>query len=116
MKIDKYIEEAVTVGDKNGIESLSELQKNIYIIAEAEISCDMDGIDSFIEKYNKKGVLEASVAYSLIGAIDIAKGLKEIAKALPNPSETVLERTNSFITERYNYSYESIKNYVAKNI
>jgi len=54
MKIDTYIEEAVTLGDKNGVESLSELQKTIYIIAEAEIMCDMDGIDSFIEKYKKK--------------------------------------------------------------
>jgi len=61
-------------------------------------------------------MLEASEAYYGIGAKDIANGFLEIAKTLPNPEEAILDRINSLITKRYNYSYESIKGYVSKNI
>jgi len=110
------IDNAVSAGDKDGIESLSKLQSMIYIIAETEIWCDMDGIDTFIDKYGKDGPLKAADAYLAVGASEIATGLGAIASKLPNADEATLDKTNSFITVRYNYNYESIKKYVETNI
>ncbi|HEX7317061.1 MAG TPA: hypothetical protein VF297_24395 [Pyrinomonadaceae bacterium] len=75
----------------------------------------MDGIDSFVGSHEPAVLLEASEAFSAVGASAIATGLQEIARASPAADEGLLARVNKLICNRSGYDAESIARYVASH-
>jgi hypothetical protein len=69
----------------------------VFLVSEAEVLCDMEGIDAFIDKYGVPGLYEAAAA-SDVGASAIADGLRNLAVAVPTPSEHLLNTVNGLIT------------------
>jgi hypothetical protein len=115
MEYERFIDEAVKLGMRSGLAALSPLQRQVFLISEAEISCDMDGIDSFVGSHEPAILLEASEAFSAVGASAIAAGLKEIAQASPSADGGLLGRVNKLICNRSGYNAESIARYIASH-
>ncbi|MCL2310715.1 MAG: hypothetical protein FWC42_10725 [Proteobacteria bacterium] len=114
MDADTFINEALVIGQKRGLHALQPVQQVIFAVSEAEVTCDMDGIDSLIEHYGAESLPLFERAYAAIGALEIADALKRLI--MFPASEEFLERVNSLITERRGYGYESIRAYVAARI
>src|SRR5215210_5115055 len=92
MEYERFIDEAIKLGMQSGLDSLSPLQRKVFLISEAEVTCDMDGIDSFIGGHESGILLEAAEAFSAVGASAIAAGLKDIAQASPSADGALLNR------------------------
>jgi hypothetical protein len=114
MDADKFINEALDAGRENGLHTLQSLQQVVFAVSEAEITCDMDGIDSLIDHYGTERLSLFERAYALIGATEIAAALHQLT--MSPTSEVFLEHANSLITERRGYDYESIRTYIASCI
>jgi hypothetical protein len=112
MEYERFIDEAIKLGMQSGLDVLSPLQRRIFLISEAEVSCDMDGIDSFVDSHEPAVLLEASEAFSAVGASAIVAGLKDIAQASPSADEGLLDRVNKLIRNRSGYNTDSIERYV----
>jgi hypothetical protein len=113
MNSKRFIDEAIKLGSQSGLSALNPLQRKVFLISEAEVSCDINGIDSFINSYEPSILLEAAEAFSAIGASAIAAGLKEIAHSLPSTNEALLGQINNLICNRCGYDVESIARYIA---
>ena len=115
MTPDEFINDSIERGSLDGLADLNRDRSWIFLISEAEAYCDMEGIDSFIDKYGAAGVLQCAEAFRIIGASDIADGLISVSGSLPDVSEILLSDVNSLITERAGYDYEAIRR-VAQDI
>ena len=115
MTPDEFINDSIERGALDGLADLNRDRSWIFLISEAEAYCDMEGIDSFIDKYGAAGVLQCAEAFRIIGASDIADGLISVSGSLPDVSEILLSDVNSLITERAGYDYEAIRR-VAQDI
>ena len=105
---DDFIDQAIARGSTEGLSALTGPARMVFLISEAEVLCDMEGIDSFVDRYGASGVTDLADAYSAIGAEEIASILREIASSLPEPPDALLNRANGQITERLDYGYEDI--------
>src|SRR5512147_10279 len=103
-----FISEAIERGSAEGLSASTGPARTVFLISEAEVLCDMEGIDSFVDRYGPSGVAELAVAYAAIGAEWIASLLREIASSLPRSSDVLLSRANEQITSRLGYGYEDI--------
>jgi hypothetical protein len=108
----QFIDEAIKIGEQFGLKALSPLQRKVFLISEAEVCCDKDGIDSFIDSYEPSILLEAAEAFSAVGASAIATGLKEIARSTPPINEGLPNRVNELICNRSGYNADSIARYI----
>ncbi len=113
MSPDQIIEQALTLGAKNGLTALSPIQRQIWLIAEAEVHCDMDGIDSFLSLYPSPLLIEAATVFQSVGAIDISAALLAIHSASPEMPDQLLNNANDLICSRSGYNYESIVRFVS---
>ena len=113
MEYEWLIDEAIKRGMQSGLDALSPLQRAVFLISEAEVYCDMDGIDSFVGRYEPAVLLEASAAFSAVGATAIAAGPEDIAQASPTADEGLLNRVNELICNRSGYNADSIARYIA---
>ena len=111
MNSDSFIEQAIRAGDELGLTELSPIQQVVYAISEAEVWCDMEGIDTLIDKYGANSLILFAHAYSAIGAGKIAKKLNALHEQ--PASESLRYRANRLITERSGYTYGDIWSYVA---
>jgi len=111
---DRFIDEAIDEGRKSGLAALGNLAGLVFVISEAEVSCDMDGIDSFIDQYGSTGLSQLCAAFHAIGAESIAVSCRTVLESMPNPSEPDLDRLNSLISERAGYDYESLRGMVTR--
>jgi len=114
MDADTFINEALAAGEEHGLHALQSVQQVIFAVSEAEVICDMEGIDSLIDRYGAECLPLFERAYAFIGASEIANALKQLA--LSPTSEEFLEQANSLITERRGYGYANIHAYVAAHI
>jgi hypothetical protein len=103
-----FIAEAIARGSGEGLPALNGVARMVFLIAEAEVLCDMEGIDTFVDRYGGSGVSELAGAYSAIGANAIASVLQEIANSMPDLPDFLLSRANDQITSRLGYTYEDI--------
>ncbi len=87
MTPEQFIGEAIDRGVRDGLPSLNQAQAFVFLISEAEVHCDMDGIDTFLDRYNSMEVLMTAEAFRSIGAKEIAKWLERIAALLPDRAE-----------------------------
>jgi hypothetical protein len=111
---DGFINQAIDDGQARGLAALGDLAGLVYVIAEAEGSCDKDGIDSFIDRYGPAGLAQLARAYAAIGAELLAAACRAVLESMPSPTENTLDRLNTFVTERAGYDYQSIRAMVAR--
>jgi hypothetical protein len=115
MTAETYIEEAIAAGGHHGIAALNAGQRLIYLISEAECLCDMEGVDSFLERYAPAWIAETAAAFEAVGASDIAAELRSAPLDAP-VGDPRLDRLNDLITRRAGYSYESMRRVVAERM
>jgi hypothetical protein len=116
---DAFIETAIEAGSRTAeggreIGALDADQRLVYLISEAEVLCDMDGIPAFIDRYYPQWMEEAAAAFAEVGAAEIATGLRAIAADVGN--DPLLDRVNALITSRAGYDYETIRKAVERRL
>ena len=105
---DVFIEAAIDAGFRDGLEALDPDQRLVFLISQAEVLCDMEGIDSFLDYYRPRWMPETAAAFAAIGATQIAAALGAITLDTP-PDDPLLDRANEFIVNRAGYDYEAIR-------
>jgi len=50
MSQDDFIEKAIDRGVREGLYSLDPVEQAIFAVSEAEVYCDMEGIDSLLDR------------------------------------------------------------------
>lgn len=105
-------EQAISRGQMEGIDALGPIEAAVYAISEAEVYCDIDGIDSLIHRYGLHRMSLFAQSFASIGAMEIAEALRQLAESNPQPPERLLDLTNKLITQRHGYTYEAIQAFV----
>jgi hypothetical protein len=116
MDVNRFIEDAIENGHKSGTRTLDPLQRTVFLISELEVCCDMDGIDSFLDRY---GAFELRAVADMLrdcGAAPLADALARIADALPHPDEALLNTANDLVTSRAGYDYDALARVVADRL
>jgi len=72
MDADEFISTAIETGSHNGIGALHADQRLVYLVSEAEVYCDMEGIPSFLDNYFPEWMEETAAAFDEIGGAEIA--------------------------------------------
>ncbi len=80
----------------------------VFLISEAEIDCDMNGIDTFLNHYRADWLPHTADAFDAIGAAEIAAGFRAI-NGRTRENDPILNRLNNLITNRTGYDYDSIR-------
>jgi hypothetical protein len=106
---DEFINAAIDKGQSGGPASLHPDERLVYLISDAEVSCDINGIDTLLDSYSPTDLDECASAYAEIGASDIAAALREIVSALPAREEASLSKADSLIKDRVGYNYDAIR-------
>lgn len=111
MTTEDFISASIERGAKEGLRALSAKERVVFLVSEAEVLCDMEGIDTLVDRIESKEVFGVSEAFAAIGASEIAACLRQIEEALPLRDDDALTRGNDLIRSRAGYSYEAIKRY-----
>ena len=107
------IEAALKRGAVDGLDALNPFERKVWLISEAEVLSDMEGIDSFLDAY-REFILEASDAFEAVGALKIAQSLRAIHASQPQPPDELLNETNKLLTGREGYNYDAILRFAAQ--
>ena len=99
-------------GAEGGIDSLSRSERKVWLISEAEVLCDMEGIDSFLDRYESL-LPETADAFAEAGATQIADSLRAIHAQLPSRLDELLDRASALVTARTGYDYDSVARLVS---
>jgi|SRR5580704_7841659 hypothetical protein len=99
-----------------GIGALDADQRLVYLIAEAEALCDMEGIDAFLNYYFPDWMEETAAAFAEVGAAEIAGALRGAIDADTIRDDRLLDRANELITGRAGYDYETIRQAVERRL
>lgn len=113
---DAFINTAIEAGSRDGIDALDPDQRLIYLISEAEVLCDMEGIDSFLDRYFPKWIEETAAAFAEVGAAEVAVGLRPMTADTMRGDDPLLDRVNNLITDRAGYDYETIRRAVEQRL
>ena len=108
MTADDFINMTIDKGQSRGLAELGHNERFVFLIAEVEADCDMNGIDTFLDRYDSRVVADCATAFSEIGANEIGATLSRIARSLPERSEPDLDRVDRLIKDRAGYNYDSI--------
>ena len=110
-----FVDTAIEVGSRDGIGALDADQRLVYLISEAEVLCDINGIDNFLDLYFPQWKEETAAAFAEVGAAEIAIGLRAItAETLRD--DPLLDRVNDLIRGRAGYDYETIRKVVGERL
>jgi hypothetical protein len=85
------------------------LETLIFIVSEAEVCCDKDGVDSIVRPHRVPGLEQLAHAYRTIGADVLASACGAVLSAMPSPSDALLDRLNNMVCERLGYDYDSLR-------
>ena len=88
---------------------------SFLLISEAEVRCDKDGIDFFLDCYRPNWIQETARAFAAVGAAEIAAALGAITLDTL-PDDPLLDRANKLITSRSGYDYDAIRKVVEQRI
>ena len=113
MPADEIIESALKRGAEEGLGALTTVERKVWLISEAEVHCDINGIDTFLDQY-AASLQEAAEAFANIGANEIAQSLHAIHATGPQRPDELLHRANRLITSRTGYDYEAIARFVSQ--
>jgi hypothetical protein len=100
-------------GAEGGVEALAPAERKVWLISEAEVLSDMEGIDSFLDRYHTF-LPETAAAFADVGAAEIAETLRAIHAELPGRREVLLEHANALVTARAGYDYDAIARLVTE--
>ncbi len=109
MNAESIINEAIARGESGGLMALTPVEQIVFAVAEAEAYCDMEGVDSLLEKYGRDRPALFANAFSAIGATAIAAAFLALVDAPSSAQEELLARLNELITTRHEYTYDSIR-------
>ena len=117
---DAFIDAALEAGsralrDGRGLGALDADQRLVYLISQAEVLCDMEGIDAFLDLYFPQWMEETAAAFAEVGATEIAVALRAI-DADTTRDDPILYRANNLITSRTGYDYEAIRQAVERRL
>jgi len=112
MNAEQIINRAINRGQTEGLSSLSSAERVVFLISEAEVHCDMDGIDSLLDQYPRETLADCARAFRAVGASDIADTSSAIVTAWPNRPDELLCQVNELITGRCRYDYEAIAQWI----
>lgn len=115
MDPDAFINAAIDAGARDGVGALDPIQRMVFLISEAEVLCDMEGIDSFLNRYAPGWIPAAAAAFEAVGAADIAAELHG-APLDASAGDSRLDRLNELITRRAGYNYEAIRRVVEEHL
>jgi hypothetical protein len=110
-----FIDAAIELGSREGIGALDADQRLVYLVSEAEVLCDIDGINNFLDLYFPQWKEETAAAFAEVGAAEIAIGLRAIT-AETMRDDPLLDRVNDLITGRVGYDYEAIRKVVGERL
>ena len=116
MTAEKFIGVAIDRGQSLGADALSALERTVFLISEVEVYCTKDGIDSFIVRYDTAGLRQASEAFAMIGATEVAAALEALARAGPEFPEPLLERANNLVVDHVGWDYDTIHAAVSRQL
>ncbi len=108
------IAQAMQRGETAGLAALDARDAVVYAISEAEVTCDLEGIDSLLDRYGIEGLGVFAHAYAQVRATAIAESLRALMAAPRPPADDLLARANDLITRREGYSYGDILAFVAR--
>jgi hypothetical protein len=108
MTAGEFIVESIDAGQRNGVAALDERRRWIYLIAEAECLCEMEGIDSFFETYAPAWIRETADAFEAVGASEIAAEFRLALVDAPT-GDPRMNRLNELIRRRAGYDYDAIR-------
>ena len=111
MTPDAFISESIAAGQDRGVAGLDADQRLVYLIAEAECLCDMEGVDSFLNCYSPEWIPETAAAFEAVGAVEIAAAMRSVPVDA-TAGDTLLNRLNELITRRAGYNYDAIRRVV----
>ena len=115
MDYNYFINEAIARGSRDGIASLNADQRLVFLISEAEVNCDINGIDAFIERYAPDWIPETASAFERIGANRIAAEFQKFMSNRIDP-DVIKESLNTLIADRTGYDYDSIVHVLKQSI
>lgn len=115
MDIAQFINQAIELGSSSGIEALAPVGADIFLISELEVSCDMNGIDTFINIHGVERLRRCAMVYRSIGALELANAILNVANSNAT-DESMLDVANGLVTDRAGYDYEMLEKYVASMI
>ena len=105
------IAEAVEAGRLNGVESLKDWQRTFFLIAEAELLCDMgaDFADDYAAEFLADGF---AAAFRNIGAVEIADLFVDLATDMGKfENEQALAAA---VSNRLGHDYRTVADYVSR--
>lgn len=85
-------------GAAGGLEALTGAERHVWLIAEAEAICAVEGMDSFLEQYGPH-LAETALAFERVGATSIAAALRA----------EDWERATRLIASRAGYDEEAMR-------
>jgi len=103
----EIIDSILKRGAEGGLDCLSRSERKVFLISGAEVLCDMEGIDSFLNRYSDS-ISEAADAFAEAGGAEIAESLRAINTRLPARPDELLDPTNVLVTARAGYDYDSV--------
>jgi hypothetical protein len=112
---DEFIDKAVKTGSRNGIEALDADQRFVYLVSEAEVYCDMQGINGFLDRYSPQWIEETAAAFAELGASEIATTFRTIA-ANAMWDDQLLEHITTLIVSRSGYDYDTVRRAIKTRI
>jgi hypothetical protein len=113
---DDFIRDVIEKGQRSGVDELDPIQRAVYLVSELEVRCDMDGIDSFLDRYPVSDLRTSAELLRAAGAAALADGLVQIADSLPHPDDALLTRVTDLVSGRAGYDYDSIARAVADRL
>jgi hypothetical protein len=113
---DEFINVAIDKGQSGGLASLGPDERLVYLVSEAEVYCDKDGVDSLLDRYSSAELHECASAFAEIGATEIAAALRAVVSILPEREESALRRADRVIKDRVGYDYEAIRAAVGRRL
>ena len=109
--VEGVIAEAVEAGRLNGVESLKDWQRTFFLIAEAELLCDMgaDFADDYAAEFLADGF---AVAFRNIGAVEITDLFVDLAADMGNSENE--QALAAAVSNRLGYDYRTVADYVSR--
>ena len=109
--VEGAIAEAVEAGRLNGMGGLNNWQRTVFLIAEAELLCDMgaDFADDYAAEFLADGF---AAAFRNIGAAEIADLFVDLAADMGNSENE--QALAAAVSNRLGYDYSTVADYVSR--
>ena len=109
--VEGSIAEAVEAGRLNGMDGLNNWQRTVFLIAEAELLCDMgaDFADDYVVEFLADGF---AAAFRNIGAVEIADLFVDLAADMGNSENE--QALAAAVSNRLGYDYRTVADYVSR--